>query len=535
MPINVFDNSSSSCDNGNKIDTSLFVQKPYLRIKYIEANIEEDIDLKNQFRNKNLPDPISIREAASKNYVDNLFSDSSIVKNNAHLDLNDRNITNARFIKVNQLPQIDSHLTAKLYVDNAISDGVNESSLLRLDIDEKLTQDIIILNSTLTSPKTIVELPTKNYVDNKFNDSSIIKNTDHVDFNDKILDNVHSIKVNSYPTLDTQLSPKFYVDHFVLDCVDETSLLRLDPKGKIHHGKLDAIFVNSSITSPRIVMELPTKSYVDSLHEINRDRRDLSSVFNDQDSEFDNNKLTNLDSITVNRNPNLDNELSNKKYVDDSIGEGTILRFSQTLENYLKVSVGNDTYNLIKYNKIQIIDTTEIKFPNIGSDLLQKWNIKCNNKNNVSKVGEFIKSTKTNSQTGHSAATSLPPIGNSFMYIETSSNNHSHERVFVSWERTDILQISNITFYYNRFSILTNESKKSMGRFRIQLLLEDNTWSKQYNIPKNERYSNSSTEWTLLNLDFTIENYGIKLIYDQIDTAHADMCSSNITITHSVY
>ena len=27
MPINVFGNSSSSYDNGNKIDTSLFVQK----------------------------------------------------------------------------------------------------------------------------------------------------------------------------------------------------------------------------------------------------------------------------------------------------------------------------------------------------------------------------------------------------------------------------------------------------------------------------------------------------------------------------
>ena len=39
----------------------------------------------------------------------------------------------------------------------------------------------------------------------------------------------------------------------------------------------------------------------------------------------------------------------------------------------------------------------------------------------------------------------------------------------------------------------------------------------------------------MLNLDFTAENYGIKLIYDQIDTAHADMCFSNITIIHSVY
>ena len=80
MPINVFGNSNSN-DNGNKIDTSLFVQKPYLKHNYIEANIEEDIDLKNQFRIKNLLDPISIREAASKYYVDNLFNNSSIVKN----------------------------------------------------------------------------------------------------------------------------------------------------------------------------------------------------------------------------------------------------------------------------------------------------------------------------------------------------------------------------------------------------------------------------------------------------------------------
>ena len=85
MPINVFGNSSSSHDNGNKIDTSLFVQKPYLRSNYIESNIEENIDLKNQYRIKNIPDPISKREAASKNYVDNIFNDPSIIKKILHV------------------------------------------------------------------------------------------------------------------------------------------------------------------------------------------------------------------------------------------------------------------------------------------------------------------------------------------------------------------------------------------------------------------------------------------------------------------
>ena len=74
-----------------------------------------------------------------------------------------------------------------------------------------------------------------------------------------------------------------------------------------------------------------------------------------------------------------------------------------------------------------------------------------------------------------------------------------------------------------------------MGRFRIQLLLEDSTWSTRYSIPKNDRYTDSPTQWTKLSLTFTIENYGTNLIYDQIDTAHVYMCFSNFTITHSVY
>ena len=42
MPINVFGNSSNNSEK--RIDTSLFVQKPYLRTNYVENNIEVDID-----------------------------------------------------------------------------------------------------------------------------------------------------------------------------------------------------------------------------------------------------------------------------------------------------------------------------------------------------------------------------------------------------------------------------------------------------------------------------------------------------------
>ena len=71
-----------------------------------------------------------------------------------------------------------------------------------------------------------------------------------------------------------------------------------------------------------------------------------------------------------------------------------------------------------------------MRYPNTGGDLLQKWIIKCNNKNNQSRITEFIKSTKTNSPTGYSGAESLPHIGNSFMYIETSSNIHGNNAAY---------------------------------------------------------------------------------------------------------
>ena len=259
MPINVFGNSSH--DNNNKIDTSLFVQKPCLRTNYIEANIEEDIDLKNQYRIKNVPDPISIR-VCSKNYVDNLFNDPSIVKNDAHIDLNDRNITNARFIQVNQIPQIDSHLTAKLYVDNSIDEV------------------------------------------------SLVRNNKDNDFSNYNLTNINSITLNKQAENDN---------------------------------------------------EVITKAYVDQFHQENeRSRRDVGLSFyneeedlvkNNQDNDLNDKKLTNLDSVKVNRNPNSDDELVNKKYLDDELDKNTIVRFNQTLitSKYPLEITLTISLNLVKY------------------------------------------------------------------------------------------------------------------------------------------------------------------------------------------
>ena len=400
MPINVFGNSSH--DNNNKIDTSLFVQKPYLRTNYIEANIEEHIDLKNQYKIKNLPDPTNLHDACNKNYIDKIIDELSLVRNNKDNDFGNYNLTNINSITLNKQAENDNEVITKAYVDQFHQE--NERSRRNLGIDF-------------------------------YNESDDI-------------------------------------------------------------------------------------------------------VKNNQDNDFNDNKLTNINSITINNNPTDDDHVSNKKYIDNQLDKNTIVRFNQTLTNYLKVSVGSDIYHLTKYNKIKLTNQTILKYPNSGSYLLPLWRIVCNDRNKNGKLNNFVKSSKSSSPTNDSGATSLPPIGGAFMYIETSGNNNNQNNncanVFVTLQRTDIIQISNKTFYYNRFSI-SDDNLRAMGRFQKQLLLEDNIWTTQNTFAKNSRYSNTSTEWTLLKLDFTVENYGIKLIYDQIDSPHADVCFSNITITHSVY
>ena len=156
MPINGFGNSSNSSDI--YIDTSLFVQKPYLRTKYIEATIEADIDMKNQFRIKNLPDPISIREAASKNYIDKKFKTDN--------DFNNVKLEIIKFVRVNYQPGVNQHLTPKIYVDTAI------------------------------------------------NEPTIVRNNQNNDFSIYNLTNMNSITLNKQAENDNEVITKAYVDQF---------------------------------------------------------------------------------------------------------------------------------------------------------------------------------------------------------------------------------------------------------------------------------------------------------------------------------
>ena len=66
MPLDVFGNSPFSSEKGNKVVKYLIVQKLFLGTIYIESNMEDNFDMRNQFRTKNLRDPVKNTDAVCK-------------------------------------------------------------------------------------------------------------------------------------------------------------------------------------------------------------------------------------------------------------------------------------------------------------------------------------------------------------------------------------------------------------------------------------------------------------------------------------
>ena len=87
-------------------------------------------------------------------------------------------------------------------------------------------------------------------------------------------------------------------------------MLRLNPNGQLKLDEQYSIILNSTLTSSKTLTEKPIKTY--NSYENKRIRRDLSSVFSNQDNDFDNPELINLDSVTVNREPNSDKGVAKK-------------------------------------------------------------------------------------------------------------------------------------------------------------------------------------------------------------------------------
>ena len=74
-----------------------------------------------------------------------------------------------------------------------------------------------------------------------------------------------------------------------------------------------------------------------------------------------------------------------------------------------------------------------------------------------------------------------------------------------------------------------------MGKLEIQLI-RNGVWQTEFTKEKDTNFSALSTNCRLVNMNIISQpNYGIKLIYSASNAAHADMCFSDIKITHNIF
>ena len=225
VTISIFGTSSAGKTSNNP-DTLPFVEKPEMRTIFFETNIEEDINLKNQFRLKGIPNPIRIREVTSNNYVDDLFKNPSIVRNCALVDFNDKKLKDVRSVKVNSLPAVREHLTPKNYVDEFVSNSLNEPTL----VPSKQNNDFIINSLSNKSHKILNNEPVeanhaviKSYVDNVSENKENRRNLSVV-FNNqsKDFDKINSTNLkwrisNGDPIINEEVDDKNKVENIFLE------------------------------------------------------------------------------------------------------------------------------------------------------------------------------------------------------------------------------------------------------------------------------------------------------------------------------
>ena len=111
------------------------------------------------------------------------------------------------------------------------------------------------------------------------------------------------------PAAGEHLTTNCFINQAFFNSVDESSLNGNNKNNKFNSHFSSNLSHTTSKQGPTGDNDAVIKRYVDSLSENDRERRDMSITFNDQDNEFDNIKLTKLDSITDDRDPLSDEEL----------------------------------------------------------------------------------------------------------------------------------------------------------------------------------------------------------------------------------
>ena len=451
------------------------VTKSYVRANYNESSMEEDIDMKNQFKIKNLPNPSNLQDPTTKYYVDSKtnnfvpiseLDNNSIVRNNKNNNFNGNTITGLESIYVNRDPQYDLELTTKQYTDKSI----DEFSLLRLHKDEKLQlagKDFITLESNLTTPKTLLYIP--------LNTNLVRRDRDN-DFDNHSLYNVSSISVTSQAVNDNELVSKAYVDSFHqenertrrdvgLEFYDESNdLVKNNQNNDFNNNEITNVKSIQINDDPITLQDVTNKKYVDTTLD------ETSILRNNKQNSLNNNELINVKSIQISNDPLNPLGVTTKRHVDSKVISGlkqypniTLLSASDLIPILVNTMIGEVSilFATKEYVDKRVFYELQImtKFTNnSGIDLWTDWDLEVSS--GINSLTGFFKSSNTTTSSTGTGPDFLPPIGEYYAYIETSSPNFG-PGLFAFAKYAKHENITRIKFWYHRKGL-------NMCRFRLQ-------------------------------------------------------------------
>ena len=366
------------------------VTKSYIKTNYIESNIEEDIDMKNTFKIKNLPNPTLPQDPATKIYVDNEINNDTIVRTNKNNDSNGNRITGCESIYVERDPIYDLELTPKRYVTTLVEEG----TIARINRDNNF-QGVVSLNVDTTK---------------KFDDYAI-----------------------------GNVIPKYTIDEFVSTNIDEFSLLRLHPDEKLNTNVQDFITFESNLTTPKTIVNVPLNKNL---------------VRSDGDIDFNNHSLTNVsDPINDNDVTNkkyVDSKFANDAVQQDDLtvltsSSNIIALLLDTLDGLISFKIATKEYVDLKFAKPNSIF---INFTNnSGSDLWPGFVLEV--AAGMTDITGFFKSSNTTTSSSGTGPTISPPIGDYYAFIEASNPNNGAGKYGIA-TYTQFENIQRIKFWYHR-------------------------------------------------------------------------------------
>ena len=98
---------------------------------------------------------------------------------------------------------------------------------------------------------------------------------------------------------------------------------------------------------------------------------DNTIVRNDQNNDFKNNTIINVNKIQINNEEFDDKDVVNKKYINDL----NLIKYIDKNDDYIKVNILDNNYYLRVFKEDWLLDHTSYIIPNTGDDLLPIWEL----------------------------------------------------------------------------------------------------------------------------------------------------------------